>query len=89
MYNNYLAPKPPLTIAWWGGSELDALQPAIQQFKQETGSDVQVVLHSGGSSNTIPKIAAAWPNVVIDLIGISTSGGLKLAQQGFSIPLSV
>ena len=88
VYNNYLAPKPPLTIAWWGGSELDALQPAIQQFKQETGSDVNVILHSGGSSNTIPKIAAAWPNVVIDLIGISTSGGLKLAQQGFSIPLS-
>ena len=88
VYENYLAPKPPLTLAWWGGPELTAMTPAFNAFQQQTGSTVQTVLHQGGSANTIPKIAAAWPNVIIDIIGISVAGTLMLAQQGFAIPLS-
>ena len=87
VYENYLAPKP-LTIAWWGGAELTAMTPAFNAFTQQTGSSVQTVIHQGGSANTIPKIAAAWPNVIIDIIGISPSGALQLAEQGYSIPLT-
>ena len=82
-------PKPKLTIAWWGGSELDALKPTIEEFKTQTGSEVEIILHGGGgSAGTIPRIAAAWPEVVIDIIGISTHGALKLAGEGYSIPLT-
>jgi len=78
----------PMTLAWWGGPELDGLNPVFSEFKKQTGADVQVIVHSGGSANIIPKIAAAWPNVYIDSTGINGNGAYSLADQGFTVPLT-
>lgn len=76
-----------MTLAWWAGPELDALNPAFAEYRKQMNEEVAVVIHSGGSANIIPKIAAAWPRVYIDSTGVNGNGVYALADQGFTIPI--
>jgi putative spermidine/putrescine transport system substrate-binding protein len=76
----------PLTGIDWGG-------PLIEATKKITAGDKNVELtwelHSGGARTVLPKIKAAWPKPVYDIVAAWNPVFVTMINEGWLEPLTV
>lgn len=77
-----------MTVITWGGNVHEATNPIFHDFEVENNVKITCDEHAGGSAAVVPKIRAAWPNVIYDAVAAWTPVNYPMWNEGWLVPLT-